>query len=164
MNRLIIPTLNAGQFVQNNYVKGSIRTLIANTSRTGADRQRLPKSQNDLPQTLANLPFWADCDPSGQFLFVGNGNSAGHVGSVAATWNDVSAFTIGATGAPPGQLSPSGQGAQFPRSVPILYEHDTIAIVEWDVLCYSLFILIKQRPTVAPERMRSMAVLMSPIA
>jgi 6-phosphogluconolactonase (cycloisomerase 2 family) len=87
-------------------------------------------SQIGSQVALGSLPFWAVCDPSGQYLFVSNGNSAGHVGAIAANWNDVSAFTIGAIGVPAGQLSPSGQGAQFPRSVQIQYEHDTIAIVE----------------------------------
>lgn len=70
-------------------------------------------SQLGSPVAIGNTPFGAICDPSGQFVYAANGSVAG----TNSTWSDVSSFAIGGTGASAGQLSPTGQGTQYPQSV-----------------------------------------------
>jgi 6-phosphogluconolactonase (cycloisomerase 2 family) len=83
-------------------------------------------SQIGSPVPIGSLPYGVICDPSGQFVYVSNGGAAG----AGTTWADVSAFAIGSIGAPAGQLSPSGQGAQFSQSTINFNIIDIIAIVE----------------------------------
>jgi DNA-binding beta-propeller fold protein YncE len=61
-----------------NSMGGAMLTLAGNGAFV------FPLSQTGSQVALGNNPFWAVCDPSGQFLFVSNSTYAGHIG-VAAT-------------------------------------------------------------------------------
>jgi 6-phosphogluconolactonase (cycloisomerase 2 family) len=111
---------------------GKYLYVISNFNGTAADDNIIALAINQSTGVLSQIgpavsigsnPRAVVCDPSGQFVYVGNGGIAG----TNLNWNDVSAFTIDAIGARTGQLSPSGQGTQFSAQ---FVAFGSIAIVE----------------------------------
>jgi 6-phosphogluconolactonase (cycloisomerase 2 family) len=111
-------------YIISNY---NFRSADDNIIALAVDQTTGALSQIGSPVSIGSDPLGVICDPSGQFVYVSNGSIAGATGT---TWSDITSFIIGGVGAPPGELSPSGQGTQFPQSTVQFNIGDTTAIVE----------------------------------